>query len=52
MTKVQVLKEYFGTIRPVTGTELIQLRRDDPAGYDELAELAAREMGVELDTNK
>ena len=41
MTKVEALKTFFGTpLKPITDRELIDLRRDDPAGYDELAEAA------------
>ncbi|GAH85500.1 unnamed protein product [marine sediment metagenome] len=51
LTKVQALKKYFSTKeKPVTNTELIQLRRDDREGFDELAEAASRELGEELTT--
>lgn len=44
-TKVQALKQFFGRERPVENTELLALRRDDPAGFDEMAEGAAKALG-------
>ena len=43
LTKGEALKRFFSTeSKPVTNEELIDLRKNDPEGYDELAE-AARE---------
>ena len=44
---VAALKEFFGTERPVTNTELLHLRKSDPAGFDELARLAKTELAKE-----
>ena len=43
MTKLEALKVFFSTPEnPVTNQELTDLRKNDPQGFDELAE-AARE---------
>lgn len=50
MTKVQALRDYFSTPeKPVANTELIELRRADPKGFDELAEAAAKALGGTLE---
>ena len=38
MNSLDALKAYFGSEKPVTNQELIRLRREDKAGYDELKE--------------
>lgn len=49
MKRVEAIKKYFGDIRPVENKELIELKRADSEGYEELAQGAARELGVELE---
>jgi len=40
-SKIEALKSYFETPeKPVTFQELMELRKSDPKGYAELAELA------------
>lgn len=40
-TKLAALKEFFGIPgRPITNAELLDLRKGDAAGYDELANAA------------
>ena len=40
-SKVQDLKNFFSTPeKPITNQELIDFRREDPKGFDELAGLA------------
>lgn len=47
--KIRAIKEYFGVPnKPVTSTELVELRKADTKGFDELAEGAAKELGEEL----
>jgi len=49
LPKTTILKEYFGTPdKPVTLEELKDLMKADRPGYDELAQLAAEELGVEI----
>lgn len=53
--KVEALKRFFGdkgSVKPVGNTELIDFRREDPAGFDELAELAATALGETLVRSK
>ena len=41
LTKVEALKKFFGTpAKPVTNQELTDLRKNDPKGFDELAQAA------------
>lgn len=50
MTKTKAISVYFSTDEhPVSTKELLDLKRNDPAGWDELAEGAAKELGEELD---
>ena len=44
MSKTKALKVFFGDVMEVTNQELLDLRRADVAGYDELAELAKIEL--------
>ena len=44
---VATLKEFFGTERSVTNAELLKLRKEDPAGFDELATLTKIELAKE-----
>ena len=40
--KVEAIKRFFSVPdKPITNSELIDFRRTDPAGFDELATLAA-----------
>ena len=48
-TKIGVIKEFFGTEKPVTNQELIALRKADPKGWDEIAQDCAKALGQELD---
>ncbi len=43
-SKVNDLKEFFGDVRPVTNAELLELRKTDPNGFDELARLAREQL--------
>jgi hypothetical protein len=48
--KVQAIKEFFSTEeKPVSNKELMDLVRTDKAGYDFLAEGAAKALGKELE---
>lgn len=48
--KVEVLRRFFGDKREVTTRELMDLRKADGGkSMDELASLAAVEMGVSID---
>lgn len=39
MGKVEAIKTYFSTPEsPVTNSELVKFRREDPKGFDEIAE--------------
>ncbi len=50
VTRIQAIREYFGTEeKPITTTELIELRKASPGSFDELAEGAAKELGKELE---
>lgn len=50
MTKTKAITIYFSTDeRPVSTKELLDLKRNDPAGWDELAQGAAAELGEALD---
>ena len=50
MKKVDALKQFFGTKeKPVTAIELMDFRKLDTRGFDELAELAAKAMGQTID---
>ena len=50
--KVGALQQFFGTeAKPVTTTELMDFRRHDMEGFDELAQLAARALGKILKSN-
>ena len=45
-TRIEALKVFFGTPeKPVTNIELIDLRRGDKAGFEELAEAAFKALG-------
>lgn len=44
---VSILKTYFDP-PPVTNKELLEMRKLDSDGYDELVALAAIELGVEV----
>lgn len=47
--KVKAIKSFFDVPgKPVTTKELVELRKADPKGFDELAEGAAKELGEEL----
>jgi hypothetical protein len=49
LAKAAILKEYFSVPeKPVTMTELKDLMKSDSKGYHELAELAAKELGVKI----
>ena len=48
MTKMEAIKQFFGDIKPVTNAELIELRREDKVGYDELGILAIKALGGDL----
>ena len=49
MTKAEVLKVFFSTPnKPVENKELLEFAKADKAGFDELAGLAAQELGVTL----
>lgn len=53
MKKIEAIKTYFGQgedAREVTNKELIEFRKIDPAGFNEVAELSAKALGVELDS--
>ncbi len=40
MTKIEALKTFFSTeAQPVTNQELLQFKKEDPKGFDELAEM-------------
>ena len=44
--KVEAIKRFFSVPdKPITNSELIDFRRTDPAGFDELAALAATALG-------
>ena len=51
MDKVTVIRRFFGDTREVTSKELMDLRRglNGQAAFNEVATLAAAEMGVSLD---
>lgn len=50
MKKVDALKQFFATPeKPVTASELMDFRKFDTKGFDELAELAAKAMGQSID---
>ena len=49
LTKVEALKTFFGSLaKPLTGHELTDFKKNDPKGFEELAQLAkeALEAGV------
>lgn len=48
MSKMEVIKKFFGDKREVSNAEILALRKADPAGYDKIAEDAAKSLGVEL----
>ncbi len=49
MTKTGALKAFFSTEeKPITNQELLDLRRADAKGYDELAELCLVALGETL----
>lgn len=47
ISKMKAIQEFFG---PVTTKELLDLRKQDPNGFDEVALLAAAELGKEIET--
>ena len=51
--KIAAIRKYFSVPdKPVTTAELVELRRDNIPGFDELAEGAAEELGEELITTE
>lgn len=45
MTKIEALKQFFSTEdRPVTNQELLAFKKEDPQGFDELAEAVLVEL--------
>lgn len=49
ITRIQALKQYFSTPeKPLTNSELIELRKADPKGFNELAALVAKELGATI----
>ena len=47
--KITAIKKYFSVPdKPVTTNELVELRKDNREGFDELAELCAEALGEEL----
>ncbi len=49
MSAIQIVKQYFSVKeKPITNKEMIALKRDDPAGWDELVAGAAAELGVTI----
>ncbi len=51
MTKVQIIKEYFGpedSVYAVTNRELLDLRKADPDGYEWVATESAKALGIEI----
>ena len=50
MKKIEAIKKFFDVPgKPVTNGELIDLKRADPKGFDEIAEAAAKALGEELE---
>lgn len=52
MKRIEAIKTYFGQgedARPVTNAELINFRKEDAAGFNEIAELCAQALGATLD---
>lgn len=45
MTKLAALKKFFGTVRPLTTQELLQLRKEDAKGFDWMAAESAKVLG-------
>ena len=46
MTRTEAIKEFFSTPeKPVTNSELIELRRADKEGFDELGEACLKALG-------
>lgn len=45
MTKSDAIKTFFGDVRPVTTAELMELRKADPAGYDEIGQACLKALG-------
>ena len=40
ITKIEALKQFFGTdAKPITTKELFDFRKNDPEGFDAIAEL-------------
>jgi hypothetical protein len=40
VTKIEALKQFFGTdTKPITTKEMFDFRKNDPVGFDEIAEL-------------
>lgn len=52
MKKSVAITTYFNQgpdAKVMTTKEMLELRRDDAKGFDEVASLCAKELGVELD---
>ena len=50
VTKAVAIKEFFSVPgKPITNAEMLDMPRNDRAGYDELAQLAAKALGYELE---
>lgn len=54
MTKPQVLKKFFNTegYPPLDNKEIMDLAKNHREDYNELADLAAKELGVEIEPPK
>lgn len=47
ISKPKILKEYFSIPeRPVTGREIIDLKKTDPKGFDEIVTLVKEELNL------
>jgi len=46
MSKIEAIKSYFGIAEhPVANKELMKFRKEDPKGFDEVAEACIKALG-------
>lgn len=48
ISRIDAIKKFFGTERPVTNAELIEFRKADAKGFNEIAADCAKALGEEL----